>query len=303
MNTSSSKSPYLLQVERSNRPKATFGNRFRVAIDEEEAKQTTETAEEEEATREYKEEDPNESYALPPEEEPREEYCDNIKDAESDYFLEKYGEKFNDSDLSKRLDELDKTKDGVDPLQAMEEMTGKISATKPSYTVTDEEAEYFREKYGEKYDENKAGDLYYELSGKGIISMDDACNASGFLEVIPLGAVKTVVYFGNYLPGRENMRPLGSFSALTNDVVRIKDVSRTDVNSPYKALWESFKKTGSHVKDTWEDFLQENIDFERYVKENRNTSDYLFQSHCDKVIGGLERTMDVITRIFGEVTL
>lgn len=106
MNISSSKSPYLLQIERSSRPKATFGNRFRVAIDEEEAKQTTETAEEEEATKEYREEDPNESYALPPEEEPREEYCDNIKDAESDYFLEKYGEKFNDSDLSKLLDEL-----------------------------------------------------------------------------------------------------------------------------------------------------------------------------------------------------
>ncbi|MDE6745740.1 MAG: hypothetical protein K2J72_03770, partial [Oscillospiraceae bacterium] len=34
----------------------------------------------------------------------------------------------------------------VDPVSAMESMTGKAAANEPSYSVTDEEAEYFREK-------------------------------------------------------------------------------------------------------------------------------------------------------------
>lgn len=107
MNISSSKSPYLLQIERSNRPKATYGNRFRIALDSEKAEsQVTETAEEEEETKEFRTEDLNDSYALPEEEEDKDEYCDNITDEEAEYFLEKYGEKFNDSDLSKLLDEL-----------------------------------------------------------------------------------------------------------------------------------------------------------------------------------------------------
>lgn len=36
-NISSSKSPYLLQIERSNKPKATYGNRFRIALKTEKA--------------------------------------------------------------------------------------------------------------------------------------------------------------------------------------------------------------------------------------------------------------------------
>lgn len=240
MNISSAKSPYLLQVERSNRPKATYGNRFRIALDEEAESQVTETAEEEEATKEVKEENPF-----------------SLEEAEE----EKY-----------------------------------VSV----YNITDEEADYFLEKYGEKYNEDTAAKLYYELADKGIISRNDAGSASGVLEIIPIGSVKN---FGTHLNGCGNMSPLGSFSSLNGDAVYVKDVSRTDKDSSYKPLWESFKKAYDRDIDTWEDALQENIDFERYVKENRNTADYVFQQHCDQVIEGLEKTKDVITRIFGEVTL
>lgn len=254
MNISSAKSPYLLQVERSSRPKATFGNRFRVAVDGEEAEsQVTETAEEEEEVTQYYDEEAEAAGKILKSEEEEE------KEEEENEF--------------------------------------------PYYSIKDEEAEYFLEKYGEKYDEDTARELYYELADKGIISRNDACNASGVLEIIPLGSIKGAVYFGTHLNGRENMSPLGSFSTLSGNAAYVKDVSRTDKNSPYKKLWESFKKANDRGMDTWEDVLQENIDFERYLKEVKGSGDYLLQRHFDDVIEGLERTKDVITRIFGEVTL
>ncbi|MDE5742581.1 MAG: hypothetical protein K2H90_09055 [Oscillospiraceae bacterium] len=225
MNISSAKSPYLLQVERSDRPKATYGNRFRIAMEKEKEKsQVTETAEEEEATKGVKTE----------------------VEAESD--------------------------DG------------------PRYNITDEEADYFLEKYGEKYNEEMAAELYYELADKGAISENDAGNASGTLKV------RRVYGFTGITCGG-----VGRAHVDLNEGVIVKDVSRTDKDSPYKSLWESFKKKYDRDIDTWEDALQENIDFERYLKEV-NGGDYLLQQHYDGVIEGLERTKDVITRIFGEVT-
>lgn len=225
MNISSAKSPYLLQVERSNRPKATYGNRFRIAMEKEKEKsQVTETAEEEEATNGVKTE----------------------VEVESD--------------------------DG------------------PRYNITDEEADYFLEKYGEKYNEEMAAELYYELADKGAISENDVGNASGTLKV------RRVYGFTGITCGG-----VGRAHVDLNEGVIVKDVSRTDKDSPYKNLWESFKKKYDRDIDTWEDALQENIDFERYLKEV-NGGDYLLQQHYDGVIEGLERTKDVITRIFGEVT-
>lgn len=239
MNISSAKSPYLLQVERSDRPKATYGNRFRIALEEEKAEsQVTETAEEEEGTTRIGEEEETET----------------VKEA-------------------------------------------------PCYTITDEEADYFLEKYGEKYDEDKAQELYYELADKGIISRNDAGRASNTVEIMPLSAAKSITYIGGGDPyGLRNFLNGGGYGSIAEKVYA-KDESRTDKDSPYKVLWDNFKKTYDRDIDTWEDVLQENIDFERYVKENKSTADYVFQQHREKVIEGLEKTKDVITRIFGEVTL
>lgn len=231
MNISSAKSPYLLQVERSSRPKATYGNRFRVALEEEEKSQVTETAEEEEAAKEVKEKNP---FALQETEEAKYEPC---------------------------------------------------------YNITDEEAAYFLEKYGEKYNEETAAELYYELADKGAISENDAGNASGTLKVRRVYGFTGITYGG-----------VGKAHVDLSEGVIVKDVSRTDNASPYKSLWESFKKEYDRDIDTWEDALQENIDFERYLKEARS-GDYLLQQHYDDVIAGLERTKDIVVRIFGEVTL
>ncbi len=186
----------------------------------------------------------------------------------------------------------------VDPLNAMEAMTGKISVSQPSYSITKEEAEYFREKYGDTYSEKAAAKLYYELADKGIVSRNDAGRASNTLEIIPLSAVKSITYFGGGDPyGLRNFLNGGGSGSIAEKVY-VKDVSRTDKNSPYKVLWDNFKKKYDREIDTWMDALQENIDFERYVKENRKTSDYVFQQHSDKVIEGLEKTKDIILKIF-----
>lgn len=249
MNISSAKSPYLLQVERSNRPKATYGNRFRIALEKEKAEsQVSETAEEEEAVSKY---DNEEAEAV---------------------------SKINEAEEEEEENEV------------------------PCYTIKDEEAEYFLEKYGEKYDEDKAGELYYELADKGIISRNDACEASGVLEIIPLSACGTMTYWG-YGSEYGLKQYLNRDIDFAGDRAYVKDVSRTDKNSPYKKLWESFKKTYDREIDTWEDALQENIDFERYVRENKSDYGHLFRWHCDGVTEGLEKTKDVISRIFGEVTL
>ena len=185
----------------------------------------------------------------------------------------------------------------VDPLDAMEAMTEKFSVAKPSYTITEDEAEYFREKYGYTYSEEKAAELYYELVEKGIVSRNDAGRASNTVEIIPLSAAKSIRYIGGGDPyglGQYLNRDIGYVS----DKVYAKDVSRTDKDSPYKVLWDNFKKTYDRDIETWEDALQETIDFNRYVKENKSTSDYVFQQHREQLIEGLEKTKDVILKIF-----
>jgi len=190
----------------------------------------------------------------------------------------------------------------VDPVSAMESMTGKTIVNENSYSITDEDIKYFREKYGDMYNENTVGELYYELADKGIISINEASSSSGDIAVIPLSAVKKVVYFGTYLPGREFMTPLRSFSDLTDDVVYIKDISRTDKDA-YKAEWDCFESEYDCSTNTWKAALQKSIDFERYLKEiaksSTNEKHYPSQWRFDNVIERLEKTKDVISQIFG----
>ena len=189
----------------------------------------------------------------------------------------------------------------VDPLNAMETMTGKISAPKSSYTITDEEAEYFREKYGNAYNENAAGELYYELADKSIISTNDASRASGINGIIPLSAFKSITYFGSG-SGYGLEKYIGADMGFVSNRVFIKDICRTDENA-YKYEWESFKEKYDRNINTWEDKLQESIDFERYLKEIAKNSTsgkhYPDQWHFDNVIENLEKTKEVIFQIFG----
>lgn len=79
---------------------------------------------------------------------------------------------------------------------AKETVTEKLFISEPSYTVTETEAEYFRGKYGEEYNEEKAAELYYELAEKGIISINDAARSSGTSVAMPLSAFNSITYFG-----------------------------------------------------------------------------------------------------------
>lgn len=208
-----------------------------------------------------------------------------------------YGNRFSDA-LEKEKAENNITETAAEI--AVNEMDkARKESTEPSYTVTEEEAEYFREKYGEKYNEDTAYELYYELADKGIISINDAARSSGTSVAMPLSAFNSITYIGGGDPyglGKNLNRDIGFVS----DRVYIKDVSRTDKDSPYNVLWNSFKKSYDRKTDTWEDALQETIDFERYVKENKSNADYVFRHHREQVIEGLEKTKDVIMQIFGE---
>ncbi|MDE7289247.1 MAG: hypothetical protein K2N71_07085, partial [Oscillospiraceae bacterium] len=305
MNISSSKSPYLLQIERSNKPKATFGNRFRVAINEEEAKQTTETAEEEEATKEYTEKDPNESYALPPEEEPRDEYCDNIKDAESEYFLEKYGEKFNDSDMSKLLDELDETKDGVDPLQAMEEMTGVSVNTNPAGSLSDEDIEYFRSKYGNGFTAENMKMSGYGLKGlvqdeygnmivhQGIYHYGNDLTKSFFNELFGKGIISRNDYI--YASGGSISCP--QLGTSINIMLRDDELEK-QMEYVRQMLQPDFEEGETY---TWDEYMQMRLDVIDKLR-GRDDLDYS-KGVLDNWQRSLEKTRAVLDRIFGEVTL
>lgn len=175
----------------------------------------------------------------------------------------------------------------VDPLNAMEAMTGKTVGKTPSYTVSDDEAKYFREKYGDTYDDKTVHELYYELADKGIISKNDASTSSGVLEILCVDG------FSGKLNGG-----MGTAHLRVKDRVFVNDVCRTDENA-YKHEWDSFKGKYDRDVTTWKDAVQESIDFEHYLKEHKSNEDYLLQWHFNSVIEGLEKTKGVIFQIFG----
>lgn len=174
----------------------------------------------------------------------------------------------------------------VDPLNAMEAMTGKIAVNTPSYTVTDDEAKYFREKYGDTYDDKTAHKLYYELADKGIISKNDASTSSGVLEILCVDG------FSGKLNGG-----MGNAHLRVKERAFVNDVCRTDENA-YKHEWDNFKEKYDRDINTWKDAVQESIDFEHYLKENKGDEDYQLQWYFNNVIESLEKTKGVIWQIF-----
>lgn len=243
MNISSAKSPYLLQIERSDRPKATYGNRFRIALKEEKAEsQVTETAEEEEATKGVKEEDR----------------------------------------LS--LEETEKEKD------------------EPRYTITDEEADYFLEKYGEKYNDSEPFKLFDELAEKNIISQDDACAASR----------KNRGCIVEGFPPPDIIDKLCAANGGHYTFYNLKfDFNKSDYTNNGSSTYDEFRRSKNEPINTWQDYVQDNYDYYRYLMENYTTLrnfagepyvtdiDEVFSSRC----AAAERVQNVLSQIFGEVTL
>lgn len=170
----------------------------------------------------------------------------------------------------------------VDPIAIMEQMTATNANNIPSYTVTEEEAEYFREKYGEEYDEENPYQLFYELEEKKIISNDDAARASGFSRV---------------------------FSAYNCEKGGIWKENYSDFNC-FDNYYDRFMNSYDKAISTWLDVSQREYDFWQYLidlderlvtpdgtyfqssKEQMNVG---FRNECESIL----KVKNVLSQIFG----
>ncbi len=211
---SSATTPYLLHVERSNKPRETYGNRFSDALEKEKSQ-------------------------------------NNITVSAAEIAI-------NEMDNARK----------------------ETVVSEPSYTVTEEEAEYFREKYGEEYDEEKPYQLFYELVEKKIISSDDAARASGISRIFS-----------------ETMRQQGTWKENYSDY------------SCFGSYYDRFMGSYDKEINTWQDVAQRRYDFWQYMidlDERLVTPDgTYFQSSKEQMNVGFRRecesilkVKDVLTQIF-----
>ena len=167
----------------------------------------------------------------------------------------------------------------------------------PSYTLTDEEAEYFREKYGEDYNEENLKDFFFELSEKGIIHDSDAISTTG------IGYIRSVEVIGNIPPGAsaEEMMELVRKGLLQFKMGEKQFAKSRDI---FQKEYEDFKQDHTYDIITWKDYMQEQLDFYEYLKNRDTIYDAEGKQRpnnrvYDKTLEGLERTADVIKQIFG----
>lgn len=202
---------------------------------------------------------------------------------------ETYGNRFSDA-----LEE-EKAKNNIAvsaPEIAVNEMN-RVRTEQPSYTVTEEEAEYFREKYGKEYDEEKPYQLFYELSEKNIISHDDAVSSSGYGHII--------LVYGPVHSGC-NIKHL-----LEQGLAKESYSNKHGwCNSYYDRFMGSYDKEIT----TWLDVSQREYDFWQYLidlderlvtpdgtyfqssKEQMNVD---FRRECESIL----KVKDVLSQIFG----
>ena len=256
---SSTSAPYLLHTERSGNAKATYGNRFRDAVEQEKDKS-------------------------------------NITESAAEIAV-------NEMDRV-RKEEAAETADivpaDVDPLKAIEEMTGVSVNTKPTTGLTNEDIAYFREKYGNGFtaenmetdswglsgvsqDENgktilteginyygnkQTKELFDELAEKNVISKRDALYASG-------GCVKCFNIPCNIWElTAEKLQEFNKLNA---------EITQPDFEDGKSYSWDEYMKKRLGVIDK----LRNRNDF-RYPKEV-----------LDNWQRSLERTRDVLSQIFG----
>lgn len=190
-----------------------------------------------------------------------------------------YGEQFSDilekEQALSRTDEIAASETSKDPYGS-------------SYTVTEEQAEYFREKYGEEYNEEQPYQLFYELAEKHIISYDEAANASGYSRI-----------FSEY------MRQNGTWK---------EHFTNHNTYGCFNSYYERFMRMYDKEINTWQDVAQREYDFSQYLidlderlitpdgtyfqssKEQMNVG---FRKECESIL----KVKDVLTQIFGEVSL
>lgn len=210
---------------------------------------------------------------------------------------ESFAEAINDA-MSENVN----VKTNTDIAEFSEEDTEKISVN-GSYTVTDEEREYFREKYGEEYDEEKVGELYYELADKGIISETDAGEASG-IGAVRLVDLSNAVYMdlGNFSPFK--FINSGILKARAGKRQFVEGTAFTDERA-HKKDYDDFDSKYDKEVNTWKDALQKHMDFLDYFRElslkAADTSEKRYPSGISFEMWqeSLEKTKRVIEQIFG----
>lgn len=196
------------------------------------------------------------------------------------------------------------SKNVSDIIKAMESMTGKAAAKSPvnapSYTVTEEEAEYFREKYGEEFDEEKPYQIFYELAQKNIISTDDAGEASGY------GCMCLLESSREIMPWEDPVEAVNSGS------VKLYVVKECYSNSSWlDRYYDKFQSNRHNEIKTWKDAAKEQYDFHSYLintdeelltplgtpfQSSREEMNSKFAESCE----GILKVINVLDQIFGE---
>lgn len=195
---------------------------------------------------------------------------------------ETYGNRFSDA-LEKEKAENGITESAVEiAVNEMDKARKEEAISEPSYTVTEEEAEFFREKYGEEYDEEKPYQLFYELVEKKIISSDDAAGASGISRIFS-----------------ETMRQQGTWKE-----------SYSDYNC-YGSYYDRFMGSYDKEINTWQDVAERQYDFWQYMinldeklvtpdgtyfQSSKEQMNVRFDRQCERIL----KVKDVLTQIFGE---
>ncbi len=193
---------------------------------------------------------------------------------------------FSVPDISCEEEQAVPAKKDIDVQEQMEIMTGASATPKePSYTLTDEEAEYYRKTYGEDYDEEKSKHLYDQLAKDGVISRNDANTASGY-----------------YLIG--SLEYIGGGMYRTKEQYLVKNIMFTDDSKEsFKDEWNTFKSQYDREPVTYDDALQEQIDFrvwwKNYALDQPSDNPQPSQETLDKWIESLKRTRAVINQIYG----
>lgn len=206
-----------------------------------------------------------------------------------------YGEQFSDilekEQALSRTDEIAASETSKDPYGS-------------SYTVTKEQAEYFREKYGKKYDEKKAEDFFLELSEHKIISWVDAFETLGLNTIIRAYGItefintetNTVSYITNSLKAPEYKK-----SYLTD--------------TSFESAYVKFERQYDKAVETWQDYIQKQLDFYSYlIKSDEIPKDAkgkvpVSQSKAEWNLGfksrynTIEKVAGVTEQIFGEVSV
>ena len=185
----------------------------------------------------------------------------------------------------------------AEELQEIEAATGQKILKEPSYSVTDEEAGYFREKYGENYAEGSVSDLFYELAEKGIISQSDALNStcSGVVRSIEITVIGE--------PSGANSIKWAATHKFQTKVGPVRYSKHRDI---FPEEYKEFKHGYTNDTITWEDYIQEQRDFYEHMR-NRNMIYDDEGNQCpnepsvgyDERLEGLERAAEIIKRIFG----